>query len=454
MEELKEGWRKVKLGEIVEYVARGITPKYTEEKESILVINQKCIRNMVLNLELAKKHDLSKKISKDKILKKYDILINSTGVGTLGRVCQNFNDILLTVDSHVTILRADSQKINPLYLGYAIKNKEKLIESLGEGSTGQTELKKDILLERIQIDYPQNSFLQEKIVSILSSLDEKIELSRKINQNLEEITQTLFKRWFIDFEFPNEEGKPYKSSGGKMIESELGEIPEGWRVGKLGEILGLRKENISKEELLENLIYLPIDCLPKKSLAVTEIKSSKEAESSLQLFYENDIVFGAVRAYFHKIIVSPFIGITRKTCFVLKIKEIEKFCFGIMTIYQDKTVKYANAHSKGSTMPYAVWENGLEDMPILIPENNLLTLFNKKLISNFEMIKKNSLQNFKLISIRDYLLPKLMNGEINVSNLKISEISNSDLSYYLIQFFHLMKIKLKLFFSEYFYFQE
>ena len=137
-----------------------------------------------LNLELAKKHDLSKKISKDKILKKYDILINSTGVGTLGRVCQNFNDTLLTVDSHVTILRADSQKINPLYLGYAIKNKEKLIESLGEGSTGQTELKKDILLERIQIDYPQNSFLQKKIVSILSSLDEKIELNRKINQNL------------------------------------------------------------------------------------------------------------------------------------------------------------------------------------------------------------------------------------------------------------------------------
>lgn len=197
MEELKAGWRKVKLGEIVEYVARGITPKYTEEKESILVINQKCIRNMVLNLELAKKHDLSKKISKDKILKKYDILINSTGVGTLGRVCQNFNDTLLTVDSHVTILRADSQKINPLYLGYAIKNKEKLIESLGEGSTGQTELKKDILLERIQIDYPQNSFLQKKIVSILSSLDEKIELNRKINQNLEEICQNYFVEIFI-----------------------------------------------------------------------------------------------------------------------------------------------------------------------------------------------------------------------------------------------------------------
>lgn len=187
-----------------------------------------------------------------------------------------------------------------------------------------------------------------------------------------------------------------------MIESELGEIPEGWRVGKLGEILELRKENTSKEEVLENLIYLPIDCLPKKSLAITEIKSYKEAESSLQLFYENDIVFEAVRAYFHKIIISPFNGITRKTCFVLKIREIEKFCFGIMNIYQDKTVKYANAHSKGSTMPYVVWENGLEDMPIVIPESNLLTLFNEKVMSNFEIIKKNSLQNFKIISIRDY----------------------------------------------------
>ena len=421
---MKEGWKKVKIEDIGEVISGG-TPKTSNSEYwngDIVWLTPKDFSNNSNKYWKKGERNITEeglKNSSAKLMPKGTILFSSRApIGYLGiaeiELCTNqgFKNLIV------------NQNYNNEFIYYLLKYETSNIENIANGSTFKEV--SATTFKNYEVFIPENKNIQKKIASILSSLDEKIELNSKINQNLEEITQTLFKRWFIDFEFPNEEGKPYKSSGGKMIESELGEIPEGWRVGKLGEILGLRKENISKEELLENLIYLPIDCLPKKSLAVTEIKSSKEAESSLQLFYENDIVFGAVRAYFHKIIVSPFIGITRKTCFVLKIKEIEKFCFGIMTIYQDKTVKYANAHSKGSTMPYAVWENGLEDMPILIPENNLLTLFNKKLISNFEMIKKNSLQNFKLISIRDYLLPKLMNGEINVSNLKISEISNSD----------------------------
>jgi type I restriction enzyme S subunit len=77
---------------------------------------------------------------------------------------------------------------------------------------------------------------QTAIAEILSSLDDKIELNNKINQELEELAQTLFKRWFIDFEFPNENGDPYKSSGGEMVDSELGEIPKGWEVKRLNEV--------------------------------------------------------------------------------------------------------------------------------------------------------------------------------------------------------------------------
>ena len=420
MEELKEGWRKVKLGEIVEYVARGITPKYTEEKESILVINQKCIRNMVLNLELAKKHDLSKKISKDKILKKYDILINSTGVGTLGRVCQNFNDTLLTVDSHVTILRADSQKINPLYLGYAIKNKEKLIESLGEGSTGQTELKKDILLERIQIDYPQNSFLQKKIVSILSSLDEKIELNRKINQNLEEIAQTLFKRWFIDFEFPNEEGKPYKSSGGKMSESELEEIPVGWRVAKLGDFIKFIKGKkpkilVEKEDGINKFKYLTIKsinneeenyCSDEKVIFVSknEIMMVMDGASSGDIYIGKEGVLGSTLS---KIEID---------------KSIDWSIVYYLLNYYKNEIKQ---HNTGSAIPHTD-KNYIENITFFLPNNKKINYFSK--IFKSILLKKIALEDeiYKLIELRDYLLPRLMSGEIDISNLKISEISNSD----------------------------
>ena len=80
---------------------------------------------------------------------------------------------------------------------------------------------------------------QQKIAAILSSLDDKIELNNRINKNLEEQAQALFRRWFVDFEFPNEEGKPYKSSGGTMVDSELGEIPQGWEVNSLLDIITL-----------------------------------------------------------------------------------------------------------------------------------------------------------------------------------------------------------------------
>jgi type I restriction enzyme S subunit len=90
------------------------------------------------------------------------------------------------------------------------------------------------VIAMMQIDIPPID-TQKEIAHILGTLDDKIELNRRMNKTLEEIAQALFKHWFIDFEFPNAEGKPYKSSGGAMIDSELGPIPQGWKVGKLSD---------------------------------------------------------------------------------------------------------------------------------------------------------------------------------------------------------------------------
>ncbi len=178
-------WRKVKLKELITYASRGITPKYSETSEGIIVLNQKCIRNQKLNLSESRLHaDYLKKVSLEKIIQKYDILINSTGVGTLGRICQNNLNVKMTVDSHITIIRPDINKIDPIFLGYSLKNQQSFIENLGEGSTGQTELKKDRLINEIEIKFPLNIGLQKKISKILSDIDNKIELNNKINNNL------------------------------------------------------------------------------------------------------------------------------------------------------------------------------------------------------------------------------------------------------------------------------
>ena len=110
-------YKVTKLIHLAEYISRGVTPKYTEELSGMCVINQKCIRDYKLLLENSRLHDINKKkVTNERIIKKYDVLINSTGVGTAGRVAQNFENKLFTADSHVTIVRPDTTKIDPIYL--------------------------------------------------------------------------------------------------------------------------------------------------------------------------------------------------------------------------------------------------------------------------------------------------------------------------------------------------
>ena len=220
--------KKVKylpLKNFISYISRGITPKYTES-DGICVLNQKCIRNNRISIVQARKHNIkAKNISNDKLLRKWDILVNSTGTGTLGRVAQIKQDVIATADSHITIVRPN-QDVNAAFLGYALKYNQQSIEALAEGSTGQTELSKEKLKERILIpcfEYKE----QAKISEILLYLDERLELNEKINQNLESQAQAIFKSWFVDFE-------PFKN--GKFVDSELGKIPEGWRVERLGAV--------------------------------------------------------------------------------------------------------------------------------------------------------------------------------------------------------------------------
>ncbi|CAD0004264.1 restriction endonuclease subunit S [Flavobacterium chungangense] len=150
---LPNGWDKVKLDEITDYIGRGISPKYVEEG-GFPIINQKCIRDNKVDKTFCKLTSTSKKIHQDKILQSFDILINSTGTGTLGRVAQilSVNEII-TVDTHVTIVRA-IESISKIFLGRTIEYNQGRIEKLGKGATNQIELSKHDLGELILIDLP------------------------------------------------------------------------------------------------------------------------------------------------------------------------------------------------------------------------------------------------------------------------------------------------------------
>lgn len=184
--ELPEDWRWVEIDEIAEMVCRGITPKYNPDSDET-VLGQTCVRNNLVLLENGRLH-MPRKVT-EKWLQKYDLLINSTGVGSLGRTAQVwFDPSKLVVDSHVTIVRAADPR-HALYMGFWAFEHERYIESLHTGSTGQTELPRDHV-KAIRLVLPSDAEL-EKFNAVAQPAVELIVANQKESKRLAELRDTL-----------------------------------------------------------------------------------------------------------------------------------------------------------------------------------------------------------------------------------------------------------------------
>jgi len=166
--QLPKGWEIKKLGEVCELINRGVSPKYIDDN-GMIVLNQKCVREHEINFEPSRFHDATlKKVSEDKIIRKGDVLVNSTGTGTLGRVAQVREELdNVTVDSHITIVRPIKEIFYPDFFGWALILIEDEIASRGEGCGGQTELSRSTLKNDFIISYPKSLSEQQRIVAIL-----------------------------------------------------------------------------------------------------------------------------------------------------------------------------------------------------------------------------------------------------------------------------------------------
>lgn len=194
-------WIEKTLGEVTSFMSKGIPPKYAEKENqnTVRVLNQKCNRDFEISYSESRIHNAAEtKVALDKYLRSGDVLINSTGTGTAGRVAQILNvPFPTTIDGHMILIRP-TEEIDPLYFGYAVKKHQKEIESLAEGSTGQTEINRQRLQDEILIRYPKDKNLQKAIGKFLFQIDEKIKSNKKINNNLFEQAQALYKDRFID----------------------------------------------------------------------------------------------------------------------------------------------------------------------------------------------------------------------------------------------------------------
>ena len=317
-------------------------------------------------------------------------------IGRQGAYCGNvrFFSGEAYMTEHAVVVCANNEN-NTRYLAYLLS-----IMQLGRlsGQSAQPGLSvKTLGIQKIKVP-PLCE--QEKIAGLLSKFDEKIRLNNEINKNLQEQAQAIFKSWFIDFE-------PFDS---EMIST--------WAQGKLKDVL-LLKKNAIKAGTNPELPYLPIDIIPMRSLAITDFRPNDEAKSSLITFDEDDILVGAMRVYFHRVALAPCSGITRTTCFILAPRTKSYLAYGLLCCNQDSSIAYAQKTSKGSTMPYAIWEGGLGDMKILVPPEKVAEEFNIIMMPILKKIKASYFENRHLRELRNSLLPKLMSGELDVSDLNI-----------------------------------
>lgn len=250
-------------------------------------------------------------------------------------------------------------------------------------------------LEKMSIPLYDTEYM-EKIVLLLSSLDEKIAINRAINDNLQQQAHAIYREWFIDY-------APFG-----------GEAPSDWKRGKLKDILSLQKRG-TKAGAEPTLPYLPIDTIPMRTFAVSDFRPNEEAQSSLIQFRQDDILIGAMRVYFHRVIIAPCDGITRTTCFVLTPTDPAYLSFGLLTCDLDSSIDHAQNTSKGSTMPYAVWDGGMGEIEIAIPPLAVASEFNELVLPMLRQIQKSYYEVKALREIRDSMLPRLMSGDLDVS---------------------------------------
>lgn len=314
--------------------------------------------------------------------------------------------------------RLTNELITPLFCAYYTRTDFFKSQISSSGGTNIQNLNQEILSK---VKLPLFSLKEQgNITQILSDLDAKIELNKRINAELEQMAKTLYDYWFVQFDFLNAQGKPYKSSGGKMeYNTELKrEIPENWEVKKFGELVYQVTDSISHDEYPE-LPYLPIDKLPMKQLYYNEYESRSEANSSLIRFKENDILLGAMRVYFHRVCHAISDGISRSTIIVLRPFKVYFKNFALFALNKNEAIEFATNNSTGTSIPYAKWNDSLENYLIAVPKtDDILILFNKIVDPILDKFKIQNKQTQQLIELRDWLLPMLMNGQVKVGEME------------------------------------
>jgi len=416
---IPEDWDVKKFSEVAEIKHGYQFRNYDFTKEGIKVFKITQIKsNGVIDVSSCDFIDKNRLKEFERVLiKKGDILMALTGA-TIGKIARfnNINEPLLQNYRVGNFIPIKEHILSKDYLYYYLSSNYFFNQILArQTQSAQQNIGKDEINNMLIIlpDIAQ----QQSIAKILTSLDSKIELNQKMNQTLEEIGQAIFKQWFIHYEFPNDEGKPYKSSYSEMVDSELGKIPNGWEVVSVSDAVELNPK-LKVERDIEK-IHVPMAGLSKNSMIITEFEMRNS--NSGAKFQNYDTLFARItpsaehgKTGFVQFLNSDEeVAIGSTEFIVMRSKTLNPYYVYCLARYE-KLRKHAINSMTGTSGRQRVQNDCFNSFFIAQPIEEVLFKFEQLMSPIFKKIELLNRENQNLSFLRDSLLPKLISGKIRV----------------------------------------
>ena len=421
--------RKYKLADYIDSFGDGIhgTPNYDENGEYYF-INGNNLKNGKIEITsntLKISSDEYKRIKRN--LSDNTLLVSING--TLGNIAF-YNNEKISLGKSACFLNLNKCACRP-FIRYVLESKE--FKTYMNRVAGQSTIKNVSPTQVSEYEFFAPSYSdQARIAKVLSTIDREITINREINRNLEELAKQIYDYWFVQFDFPNEEGKPYKSSGGKMVWNEFlkREIPADWEVKRLGEILvkidsGKRPAGGINKALKSGIPSLGAECID--DLGVFDFSSTPFIDNSYRnklttgKICNNDILVYKDGAYVGKITLFrdnfPYEEVfVNEHVFLIHAQEecLEEYLY--FSLKQKAYFQIMQNLGKAKAAQPGLNREDMQNILLIVPNKNIVSVFHNKVGLLFENLFNNARAIGNLSSLRDNLLPLLMNGQVTLNS--------------------------------------
>ena len=392
------------------------TPKATETGYKLVTSKNILSNTLDLNSAYFISEEDFVNINKRSKVKQYDILFSM--IGTVGSLYFETSDTIDYAIKNIGVFSCgDKEKAEWLYYYLQSSYAQQYIKRYLNGA-----VQKFLPLKGLR-EFPVPQFNKElhNRIKILLNIDQKIQTNNQINQELEAMAKTLYDYWFVQFDFPDQSGNPYKSSGGKMVyHPELKrEIPEGWGVEKLGELAqfknGINYEKISSGS--EKVKIINVRNISSSTIFINQTDLDEiflENDKSTNFIVNEGMILitrsgipGATR------LVSELEAKTVYSGFIIA-SEVNDLIYKNLIFYYLKNVEEVLKNQSAGTIMKNISQSVLTDMAVSLPPQNFLLKFNSIIDNLLEQMKNVQRQNQELTQLRDWLVPMLMNGQVKV----------------------------------------